>query len=190
MDRNDEDAYRVLYDDIDGDRRFWNVFAALVLACAAFGAFNLASRMVEAERRQIGIGMALGAPPRRLAVRPLLVGVDIAVLGVLFGVGMGLAVTAAIRPVFTTMLPLPVWKTAFQFAPFARGAALGFVLPIVATAWPVWRAVRVPPIDALTTTHRTAQGGLSMLLRRLPHPSGTFARMPIGNLLRTRAGHC
>ena len=83
------------------------------------------------------------------------------------------------------MLPLPVWRTAFQFDAFARGAALGFVLPVVATAWPVWRAVRVPPVAALTTTHRAAQGGLSVLLRRLRHPAGTFARMPIGNVLRT-----
>ena len=81
MDRSDEDAFRLLYDDIEGDKKFWNVFALLILAGAAFGAFNLANRMVEAQRREIGIGMALGAPPRVLALRPLLVGIEIAVLG-------------------------------------------------------------------------------------------------------------
>jgi putative ABC transport system permease protein len=175
----------VLYDDIDGDQRFWNIFAALILIGAAFGAFNLASRLVEAERRQIGIGMALGASPSRIALRPLLVGVEIAVLGVVLGVIMGIAVTAAIRPVFTEMLPLPIWHTDLQFAPFARGAALGFVLPVAATAWPVWRAVAVRPVDAIATTHRSARGGLSTVLRRLPRPAGAFARMPIGNVLRT-----
>ncbi|HEX4984181.1 MAG TPA: FtsX-like permease family protein [Ilumatobacteraceae bacterium] len=185
MQRTDEDAYRVLYDDIDNDQKFWNVFAALILAGAAFGAFNLASRMVEAERRQLGIGMALGASPARIALRPLLAGVEIAVLGVAFGIAMGLAFTAAIRPVFTELLPLPVWRTEFQAATFARGAVLGFVLPVVATAWPVWRAVRVLPVDAIATTHRTSRGGLSVLLRRLGHPTSTFARMPIGNVLRT-----
>ena len=59
----DEDAYRILYDDIEGDQQFWNIFAALILAGATFGAFNLASRMVEAQRREIGIGMALGWSP-------------------------------------------------------------------------------------------------------------------------------
>ncbi len=184
MTRDDEDAYRVLYDDIEGDQKFWNVFAALILLGAAFGAFNLASRLVEAERRQIGIGMALGFPPSRLAVRPMLVGAEIAVLGVVLGIGMGLLVTAAIRPVFTTMLPLPVWHTDLQLSTFARGAALGFILPVAATAWPVWRAVRVLPVDAITTTHRAARGGLSTLLRRLPRPAAAFARMPLGNVLR------
>lgn len=185
MDRSDEDAFRLLYDDIEGDKKFWNVFALLILAGAAFGAFNLANRMVESQRREIGIGMALGASPRVLALRPLLVGIEIAVLGVVFGVAMGFAVSTAIRPVYTTMLPLPVWHTELQFSMFAKAAVLGFVLPVVATAWPVWRAVRVNPIEAITTTHRTSHGGLSRLLRRLPWPRNTYARMPIGNVLRT-----
>jgi putative ABC transport system permease protein len=185
MTPRDEDAYRLLYDDIDGDKKFWNVFAGLILAGAAFGAFNLASRMVDAQRREIGIGMALGFTRRRLMFRPLLVGVEIAVLGVVLGVAVGLAVDAALRPVFTGLLPLPVWHTGFQPATFARGAALGFVLPVVATAWPVWRAVRMQPVDAIATTNRSARGGLAPLLRRLPWPRSTFNRMPFGNVLRT-----
>ncbi|HVM52927.1 MAG TPA: FtsX-like permease family protein [Acidimicrobiales bacterium] len=185
LEPRDEDAYRVLYDDIDSDQKFWNVFAALILAGATFGAFNLASRMVEAQRREIGIGMALGFTRRRLMFRPLLVGVEIAVLGVVFGIGVGLAVDAALRPVFTGMLPLPVWHTDFQPATFARGAALGFVLPVLATGWPVWRAVKVQPVDAIATTNRSARGGLSRVLRHLPWPRSTYNRMPVGDVLRT-----
>ncbi|HEX6418281.1 MAG TPA: FtsX-like permease family protein [Acidimicrobiales bacterium] len=185
MQAEDEDAYRVLYDDIESDQQFWNIISGLILAGATFGAFNLASRMVEAQRREIGIGMALGWSRRRLAVRPLLVGAQIALLGALFGVLMGLAVVAAIRPVYTSLLPLPVWHTDFQPAVFARGAALGFALPLVATAWPVWRAVRVMPVDAISTAHHTGRGGLARLLRHLPWPVSAFRRMPLGNVLRT-----
>ena len=185
MQREDEDAYRVLYDDIKGDQRFWNVFAGLILAGAAFGAFNLASRMVEAQRREIGIGMALGATTPQLAMRPLLVGLEIAVLGAGLGVAMGVLVGVLMRPLYLEMLPLPVWHTALQPEVFLQGAALGFVLPLVATAWPVWRAVRVVPVDAIATTHRSARGGLSFLLRRLPRPLSAFRRMPLGNVLRT-----
>lgn len=185
MQASDEDAYRVLYDDIEGDQRFWNIFAALILLGATVGAFNLATRMVEAQRREIGIGMALGWSRRRLAVRPLLVGAQIALLGVAAGVAVGFFFMWAIRPVFESMLPLPVWRTSMQMGMFARGAALGMVLPIVATGWPVWRAVRVMPVDAITTTHRSGRSGLAVLLRRLRWPIGTFRRMPLGNVLRT-----
>jgi putative ABC transport system permease protein len=184
MRTGDEDAYRVLYDDIDGDERFWNIFAGLILAGATFGAFNLSSRMVESQRREIGIGMALGWSRGRLALRPLLVGAQIAVLGAAFGVAMGFLVMAALRPVFTTMLPLPVWHTDFQPAMFVRGAAIGLVLPLLATAWPVWRAVRVMPVDAISTAHRAGIGGLAPMLRRLRWPVSAFRRMPLGNVLR------
>jgi putative ABC transport system permease protein len=185
MQTEDEDAYQVLYDDIESDQLFWDVIAGLILAGATFGAFNLASRMVESQRREIGIGMALGWSRWRLAVRPLLVGAQIALLGAAFGVAMGLAVTILLRPVFESFLPLPVWHTDFQLATFARGAALGFVLPLLATAWPVWRAVRVMPVDAISTAHRTTRSGLAPLLRRLRWPVSAFRRMPLGNVLRT-----
>jgi putative ABC transport system permease protein len=180
----DEDAYRVLYDDIEGDQRFWNILAGLILAGAAFGAFNLAGRMVESQRREIGIGMAMGWSRRRLAVRPLLVGAQIALAGAVLGVIMTFVVTAAIRPVYTTLLPLPVWRTPWQPDMFIRGAAIGFLLPFLATAWPVWRAVRVMPIDAITTTHAAARSGLAPMLRRLRWPASAFRRMPLGNVLR------
>jgi putative ABC transport system permease protein len=185
MTRADEDAYRVLYDDIDGDAKFWNVFAALILAGAAFGSFNLSSRMVDAQRRQIGIGMALGQSPRELAVRPMLVGIEIAIVGVVLGLAVGVAAMFALRPAYTSILPLPIWHTPFQPGLFARAAVLGFVLPVAATAWPVARAVRVTPLEAITTTHRSARGGLAPLLRRIPWPVSAFRRMPLGNLLRT-----
>ena len=185
MQTEDDDTYRVLYDDIDSDQRFWNILAALILAGATFGAFNLASRMVEAQRREIGIGMAMGWSRRRLAVRPLLVGAQIAFAGAALGVGMTFAVMAAIRPVYESVLPLPVWRMPWQPGMFVRGAAIGFVLPFLATAWPVLRAVRVMPVDAITTTHAAARSGLAPLLRGLRWPVSAFRRMPLGNVLRT-----
>jgi putative ABC transport system permease protein len=184
MQTRDEDAYRVLYDDIESDQRFWNLFAILILGGAAFGAFNLAGRMVEAERREIGIGMALGWSRRRLALRHLLVGAQIALAGAVLGVVMTIVVLAAVRPIFESMLPLPVWSRPWQPGMFLQGAAIGFVLPFLATAWPVWRAVRVMPVDAITTTHASARSGLAPLLRRLRWPVSAFRRMPLGNVLR------
>ena len=71
----DDPGHRVLYQDAEGDQQMFDIFAILILAGAALAAFNLATRIVEAQRREIGIGMALGVPPRELAIRPLLLGV-------------------------------------------------------------------------------------------------------------------
>ena len=81
----DEPAHRILYKDAEGDQKLFEIFAYLILAGAAFAAFNLASRIVEAQRREIGVGMALGVPSRELAIRPLLLGAEIAVAGTVLG---------------------------------------------------------------------------------------------------------
>ncbi len=181
----DDRSWQVLHDDIAGDQQFWNVFAGLILAGAAFAAFNLAGRMVEAQRREIGVGMALGATPATIARRPLLVGLEIAVLGAVLGVAVGLLVDLALGSVFEDLLPLPVWRTPFQVGVFVRGAALGVALPMIATAWPVWRAVRVPPVEAIRTGHLAVRGSrLEALARRFDVPGSSLSRLPLRNILR------
>jgi putative ABC transport system permease protein len=184
--RDEIDAYRVLYDDIDGDEQLWRVIALLVLLGAAFAAMNLTTRIVEAQRREIGIGMALGVPPRLLAVRPLLFGAQIALLGVGLGLVAGWAIAIPLREVFIDMVPLPVWQTPLQADVFAQAAVLGFVLPFVAIAWPVWRALRVQPVEAIRVGHLAARGsGLAPLLRRLKVPGRGYWQIPLRNVFRT-----
>jgi putative ABC transport system permease protein len=180
----DEDpARRLLYDDLAGDRQMMRVFALLIFAGAVAAAFNLTSRMVEATRREIGIGMALGVRRGRIALRPLLVGAQIALLGTVFGIGAGLLVNRAMKGVLQGFLPLPEWRTPFLARHFAGGAAIGLVSTLVAVALPVWRALRVRPVEAIRTGHLAARGaGLSRALRRLPGDS--LAKMPFRNLLR------
>jgi putative ABC transport system permease protein len=182
----DEDAYRILYDDAANDQQMFDVFAILVLAGAALAAFNLVSRVVEAERRQIGIGMALGVPPSRLAIRPMALGTQIAVIGTALGVPLGLLAQGLLGSALKTLMPLPVLEMPFQWDVFARGAAIGLALPYLAAAYPVWRALRVTPIEAIRVGFRSAKsGGLTPLLRHVPIPGRSLAQMPLRNVLRT-----
>jgi putative ABC transport system permease protein len=184
--RADIASYRVLYDDIKGDEQLWQAIAILVLAGAAFAALNLATRIVEAQRREIGIGMALGVRPRLLAVRPLLFAAQVALIGVAFGIGVGYLVGIPLARVFESLLPLPVWRTPFQAGTFAQAAVIGFVLPFAAAAWPVWRAVRVQPVEAIRVGHLAARGsGLAPLLGRLRLPGRGYHQIPLRNVLRT-----
>ena len=57
----------------------------LIFGAAVFAAFNLTSRIVEAKRRELGVGMALGQPRWSIAMRPMLMGLQIALLGVASG---------------------------------------------------------------------------------------------------------
>ena len=74
MTPNDDPSYSTMYQQIDSDQKFYSIFAIVIMLGATLAAFNLTSRIVEAQRRQIGISMALGVPPRWIAFRPILVG--------------------------------------------------------------------------------------------------------------------
>ena len=183
--REDADAVRVLYEDIDNDQRFWNALSALVLGAAALAAFNLVTRIVEAQRRELGIGMALGVPRRLLAIRPLLVGLQVAVIGTIAGLGIGVLVGNAFADLLESLLPLPIHRTPFQFGVFAQAAALGLVVPVAASAVPVWRALRVEPIEAIRTGHLTAKTSrLTDWTGKVSLPGSTMNQMPVRNVMR------
>jgi putative ABC transport system permease protein len=180
----DETVRRWLNRDSQNDESFFALFAALMLGGATFAAFNLTTRIVESQRRQVGIGLALGLPARTLAIRPLAVAAEIAVFGVALGVVVGVLIDLGMKAVFASMLPMPIMETPFQPETFAGAAAIGFLLPFVASVYPVWRAVRSRPVDAIRTGYLSAKRpGLARLARRLPLPS--WLHLPLSNVLRT-----
>ena len=184
--RDDDLVYSTLYSDAEGDQQFWNAIAFIFLLGAAMGAFNLAGRMVEAQRREIGIGMALGVPRRWIAFRPMLVGFQIAVLGTVFGLVFGWIIGLFFLDQLESFFPLPYYDTAFYLPGYIRAIEIGVLMPFIATLIPVWRAVRVPPIDAILAGYLVAKGGgLSWLAHRVPLPGKSFTHMPIRNVLRS-----
>jgi putative ABC transport system permease protein len=182
----DDPAFKLNDEDIDGDQQTYDIFAVLIFAGAVVAAFNLTTRMVEAQRREIGIAMVMGVQPARIAIRPMLVGAEIALLGVVFGLGVGYALGQTMMILVRDLQPLPAWHTPFQWRLFSQVAAIGFVLPLAATAWPVWRAIRVTPIEAIRPAYRSSRGGgLAPYLRWLRAPGGTFQQMPVRNVSRS-----
>ena len=183
---NQEPARRMLYKDAEGDQQMMDIFAALLLGAAAFAAFNLISRAIEAQRREIGIGMALGVRPRVLARRPLLLGGQVALLGIALGIPAGFAANAWLRSVMQSFFPLPVLRTPMQVGVFIRGAALGLAVSLLATVIPLRRALAVSPVEAISVGARAAKSsGLAWITRGVRLPGGSLANIPLRNVLRT-----
>ncbi|MBN1563411.1 MAG: ABC transporter permease [Anaerolineae bacterium] len=184
--RDDDIGLTMLYSDAKNDQVTWDIVALMFLVGAALGAFNLAGRIVESQRRQIGIGMALGVSRFWIAFRPMLVGVQIAVLGTLLGLLAGIGLSSLFASLFRDILPMPYWETSLYMPGFIQATVLGILLPFAATVLPIWRAVRVSPVDAITTGNLVAKGGgLSWLANHLPLPGKSFMQMPVKNILRS-----
>ena len=183
--RRDEPSVKSLYDEIGSEQHLFDVFALMILAGAAFAAFNLTKRVVEAERRDIGIAMSLGVPPVKIAIRTILFAAEITVVGVALGVGFGWAIARWVLTVIRDRVPLPFWQTGFPAGLFLRAALLGLVVPLAASAVPVWRAVRVQPVDALLPPHLRSGGHrLTHVLRRVRLPGTVTVQTPLRRIVR------
>jgi len=182
---DEEPVAHVLYRDARNDQRTLTAFEILLLAGAALAAFNLVSRAVEAQRREIGIGMALGVEPRTLAIRPLALGAQIGVIGAVLGVPVGIGLAELLKGVYRDFLPLPVFAATFPTSRYLVGALVAAVIPVLAAALPVRRAIGVQPVEAIRTGHRAAKGGAAAaVLRRVPLPGRPLAQLPLRNLAR------
>lgn len=182
--RDDNTAYSTLTNDVENDQQVFNVVAFLLFAGAVGAAFNLIHRLAEQQRREIGISMALGITPRRIAIRPFLVSAQIALVGVVLGIGVGILIGYGFQSVFEAFVPLPVWETSFQFGAFAGAAAIGFLVPFAATTFPIAKAVRVTPVDAIRPPHVGTKA--SKARRRRSLHADTFTVMPFRNLRRAK----
>ncbi len=93
---------------------------------AAFAAFNLISRVVESQRREIGIGMALGVPPRAAGAAPAPDGRRRSRCSAwCSGSRVGRRVRRMAQRRVREQLPLPTYATPFQRRRLPEGAALG-----------------------------------------------------------------
>jgi putative ABC transport system permease protein len=117
-------------------------FAGVALALAALGIAGVISHDVASRRREIGIRLALGAAPARVAAHVAGEGLTAAVVGL----GVGLAAAAALRGAVTSLLFVvtpfdgPTLATVTLALMLVAGAACGL---------PAYRASRISPAEEL-----------------------------------------
>ncbi len=117
-------------------------FSVLGLLLAAVGIFGLMSTTVAERTREIGIRLALGAPPGR--VRWLVVGHAMGLTMV--GVSLGLASAASLTRLVSRLL---FGVGATDWPTFAAAAVVLAVVAAAASYLPARRATQVDPVEAL-----------------------------------------
>lgn len=117
-------------------------FGGMALVLAAIGIYGLLAYSVTLRRREIGIRMALGSPRDRVATLILTQSGLMVLCGVVPGIAGALIAEHALRSFLFGVKALDPTAVAVSTAILAATAAL-------AAAEPVWRAVRVDPIEVL-----------------------------------------
>lgn len=185
MEKEEHPSYKMQKEDIPSDQNMYYIFSFLILIISAFGAYNLISRVVNSQRRQIGINMALGVPARAIAYRYLLLSLEIALGGVVFGYIIALILGSSFGSVIYDLIPYPVWDEWLVTDLFLQGTLLGILIPFIASIIPIMRAIRIQPINAIQTQAKLGTGkGFAPLITRIHLPGSIFIQLPFRNLSR------
>jgi hypothetical protein len=117
-------------------------FSGLSMLVAVVGIYGVKSYAVSRRTREIGIRMALGAPPGTVQSMILREGAGVVLTGIGLGLLLGLVTGRIMAATFTDME---------AFHPLVFGAAAGaFALAAMLGCWlPARRATRVSPLTAL-----------------------------------------
>jgi lipoprotein-releasing system permease protein len=142
-----------------------NMMFIILLLIVAVAAFNIVSTLIMAvtdKESDIAILRTLGASPRSVMAIFIIHGSIIGIVGLLLGVSGGLALAFnldVVIPALEKVLGMELWTkevyyiselpSQVQWPDVAVIASVSFVLTLIATLYPSWRAARINPAEAL-----------------------------------------
>jgi len=160
--KDDVYSYALIKEDLSSGEEFVGLFALLFLAVAFFIVYISFVRIVEEQRREIGVLMALGYPRGRILASYVymaaLIGGSSSLIGVLLGMPLGQSMGA-----FYTEMMMGQALMAFMFTPqqYLIGFLFGPLTAGLACIGAVWGTVRMQPQDAIRGTPRAFLGSAS-----------------------------
>ncbi len=188
--QEDQPSNAALQLDLQGAEELANLLPTLVLIVAGLSIFIALSRMVQAQREQIGLFMAMGYSQGTVLRHYLAYAVLIAIVGSLAGVALGLWLGAGLTRVYADTLGIPLIEHEFQPQPPITAMVVSVVIAFVAGLVPAWRSARMQPAAAMRLDPQIAlvKGSIpwvERVLRLVATPPLTL-RIPLRAIFRTR----
>jgi putative ABC transport system permease protein len=172
--RDQQPSNATLQEDINGFGELSFLFPVLFLSAAGVATYLLLSRLVRAQRTQLGTLRGNGVRDRAIVMHYLSYGVGVGLVGGVLGALAGLALAGAITSAYTSEISLPVAVVELHPLTPLLGTALALLAGAAAALAPSLAALRVSPADAMRgqvpmlTGRRSLLERLAPLVRRLP----------------------
>jgi ABC-type antimicrobial peptide transport system permease subunit len=122
--------------------RLFGLFSLLALLLASLGVYGVMAYSVTQRTREIGIRMALGAPPRNIIKLVMKRGMLLVIVGVIIGLISAFVLTRVVANLLFGI-------SATDITTFLQITLLLFLISLIATLIPAWRATKVDPVNAL-----------------------------------------
>lgn len=125
------------------------ILPAIFLVIAAFLTHMVLSRLIAMERSQIGLMKAFGYSAREIAGHYAKLVVAIALVGILIGLLIGVWFGRLNTAMYADLFRFPTRIYVTSSAGFMTAAGLSLLAALAGASSAVWRAVRLPPAQAM-----------------------------------------
>ncbi|HEX5313501.1 MAG TPA: ABC transporter permease [Gammaproteobacteria bacterium] len=160
--RDWQSEHQSLFAALANEQRMMFVLVALAVLIAAFNVLGVLTVLVADKRSEIAVLASLGLPPRGILAAFLALGSTIGAIGILLGLGGGLAIAWNINAIVSTLGRLaghPIFSAGAiampglpsRISPEQVGivVAIAAVLVVIAAWVPARRAAHMRPVEAL-----------------------------------------
>lgn len=144
------------------EKRMMSIILFLIVAVAAFNIVSTLVMVVTDKRPDIAILRTLGASPSRIMAIFMVQGTTIGVVGTLLGIAGGIALALNVEPIVAGIESLfgihfldpdiyyiSKLPSDLRLDDVARVSSGAFLMSVLATLYPAWRAARTDPAEAL-----------------------------------------
>ncbi|MDR9450008.1 MAG: ABC transporter permease, partial [Acidimicrobiia bacterium] len=173
--RAEQPSNAALEEDLKGFEELGLFFPILFLSAAAMAAYVMITRLVYAQRPQIGILLANGFTPGQVLRHYLGYGIVPGLIGSIPGAVAGVLLARAITGLYTDFISVPITVIRFYPSTLIAAIALGLLATLLAAAAPALAASRLSPAESMRGSVPPGRGRASLLERLVP----PFRNLPI-----------
>jgi len=179
-------SYEVLQLDLEGFRSLAIFFPILFLSIASLSIYNLLSRMVHAQRAQIGFMKSVGYSRSAVLRHYISFAALVGLLGSVLGTILGYRTAIWITDLYTTVVSVPFREVSPRFDVMAIGVLISLAVALLGGLIPALSAARLTPAEAIRTDIPAA-GRVPVIEGFVPwlRKASYTWRLPFRNLLRT-----
>lgn len=151
-----------MYQAIQLSRKLVAIMLLAVVAVAVFNVVSTLVMVVNDKQADIAILRSQGAAPRQILRIFLVYGAVIGVFGVVLGGGLGILLSLAVTDIVawverlfqiqflhSDVYPISYLPADLRWQDVLLVTAVSYLMSLLATLYPAWRASRVPPAEAL-----------------------------------------
>lgn len=148
-DRESHPSHQFIRDEISQNRIHATVVPAIFLAVAAFLLHVALSRLISLQRGEIGLLKSFGYHRQQIGGHYTLLAITMALTGAIPGMVIGVWLGEQLTVIYNDYYHFPRLDFSFEWGNLSLALAIAIVAAVLGALLPVWRAIRLPPAEAM-----------------------------------------